>query len=140
MANIMIVTDDEEVLNPLLAALRPDGHLAFVSGDVNSAIEKVMENLPDLLLLDTALPKDKAAAFDLAREIQKDESTRGLPIVLLTGPNDEYPFNFGPQDLGSSWLPVSALIEKPVDVPLLRQKISELLGKQRRKYRPGRTA
>jgi CheY-like chemotaxis protein len=134
----MIITEDEDLLETLLTGLRREGHLAIVVSDPDPAIDKITEHRPDLLLLDVNGPKSRAAAFDLAREIQRSEAVPGLPVIMLCSGNEDFPFSFRPQDLDSRWFPVSAIVEKPVDISLLSGKISELLAKTGGKHGTGR--
>jgi len=136
MANIMIITDDVDFAEALLSMTVPDAHSTTAVSRSDDALDEILRIRPELLLLDVTVPEDKAMSLALAREIRQIKSLRQIPIILLTGMNDEYPFNFRPQDLDSEWFPVSALIEKPVDLPVLRCKISELL--ERRNHQPER--
>jgi DNA-binding response OmpR family regulator len=138
MAKIMIITDDLDFAESLAFILEPDGHSTTAVSRCEAAMGNITKNHPDLLLLDVALPKDKATCFDLAMEIRRGASPGRLPIIMLTGVNDEYPFNFKPQDLDSEWFPVSDLMEKPVDLPLLHNKITNLLARQDRQPRGGK--
>jgi two-component system alkaline phosphatase synthesis response regulator PhoP len=129
MASILIAADDQDYAKTLRESLSPDGYEISIIPMEGIAIGKIREMRPDLLIVDVLFPEDKAASFDLARTIRQSEMPLALPVIMLTGVNDEYPFNFMPQDLGSEWFPVSDLLEKPIDIALLRGKITGLLGK-----------
>ena len=129
MASILIAADNEDYASMLREALYPDGYAVSVIPMDGITIPKIKEIQPDLLVVDVMIPEDKAASFDLARALKQNETLNALPIIMLTGVNDEYPFNFQPQDLDSEWFPVSDLLEKPIDMALLRNKITGLLKK-----------
>jgi CheY-like chemotaxis protein len=47
------------------------------------AIEKTLELLPDIILMDLALPK--MDGWEATRRLKSDERTKHIPIVALTG-------------------------------------------------------
>jgi CheY-like chemotaxis protein len=55
----------------------------------------------------------RSEGFDVARSLSKDEMLKGIPIVMVTGVRREMnlPFGFEPD---SDWLPVKAVLEKPI--------------------------
>jgi two-component system alkaline phosphatase synthesis response regulator PhoP len=130
MAYLMIVDDDNDFSETMVTVLKRDGHEIVVASNTEIALQNMKVRRPDLIVLDVMFPENKAAGFDLARMIQKDDKLAGIPIVMLTGVNDEYPFNFSSQDIDSEWLPVSEFLQKPVDFDVLRDKISALLNKK----------
>ena len=55
----------------------------------------------------------------MSRELRNSEYTKGIPLVMITSVNDAIPFRIEPD---RTWLPVDALIEKPVDPLLLLER------------------
>jgi response regulator RpfG family c-di-GMP phosphodiesterase len=64
--------------------------------------------------------------FDLSRELRNSEYTKGIPLVMITSVNDIRPFRIEPD---RTWLPVDALIEKPVDPSLLLTVVNRILSR-----------
>jgi hypothetical protein len=48
---------------------------------------------------------------------------------MLTAVNQMFPFEFGHGDIDGDSLPVDEFLEKPVDLDVLRDKVSALLEK-----------
>jgi CheY-like chemotaxis protein len=66
----------------------------------------------------------ESEGFKVARWLREQEDLKNIPLVMLTGVNQEYPFQFGPDDI---WLPVDEFIEKPVKPDKLAGVIRSLL-------------
>jgi CheY-like chemotaxis protein len=57
-------------------------HDIVIATDGNSAIEKALAELPDLILMDTSLPEKDGIAACI--ELRRDLRTASTPIVLLS--------------------------------------------------------
>lgn len=128
MAKIMIIDDDVGLMDDMSVLLKDAGHTVTVLDTVDGAIVKLTADKPDLLILDVMFPDNPAAGFDLARKIRQTREISKLPIVLLTGVNQQFPMDFSPGDIDSDWMPVQDFVDKPVDFKKLLRKISKLLG------------
>lgn len=127
MARIRIVDDDVDLAEDLAAVLRGAGHEVSVRDDTEGAAGELLQDRPDLLILDVMFPENPAGGFDLAREIRNTPEIAGLPIVLLTAINQEFPMDFSSRDIDPEWMPVQEFIEKPVAPAALLQKVDLLL-------------
>lgn len=124
---IMIIDDDPTLLDTLEDALTNAGTTIFKHDSTTGAVSAMLEHRPDLLVLDVMFPENPAGGFDLAREIRKTPELADLPIILLTGINQELPGDLSREDIGDDWFPVQELLEKPVDLNLLRSRVTALL-------------
>ena len=73
-------------------------------------------------------PENPVAGFDLARKIRNCAVTKDLPIILLTGMNQEFPMSFSDEDIHPEWMPVQVFLEKPVDLTQLNAKVDKILA------------
>jgi DNA-binding response OmpR family regulator len=128
MANIMIVDDDVDLVEPTKLALEANGHEVRVNLDIASAKTDMLENVPELVILDVMFPEDSAAGFSLARDMHEDEKLTGVPILMLTAINAEIPLGFSANDIDETWMPVKSFLEKPVDFATLLTKVNEMLA------------
>ena len=130
MANIMVVDDDVDLTAATKLALDANGHDVRVKLDIAGAKEAMLEDVPDLVILDVMFPEDSAAGFSLARDMHSDEKLASVPILMLTAINTEIPLGFSADDIDDTWMPVSSFLEKPVDFATLLAKVDEMLGEK----------
>ena len=130
MAYLLIVDDDEPFTRATAKFLRDVGYEVEVALEIDAAVSSMHGRRPDLVILDVMFPKDKCAGFTLARKIHhQDEKLKGIPILMLTAVNSQFPFGFSTEDIDDRWLPVAAFLEKPVDFDVLQNKVEALLKK-----------
>jgi len=92
-----LVVDDDRVLADLVSfTLRREGFQVVQAQDGESALQRWMEEQPDIILLDVNLPKTTALSdgFAVCRKIREKADT---PIILLTVRDDENDIVFGLQ-------------------------------------------
>lgn len=79
-----ILCVDDEILNLKLleAVLAPMGYELFFAGNGEEALRKIREQRVDCVLLDIMMPKMNG--YDACRKIKEDETTRNIPVVLIT--------------------------------------------------------
>ena len=66
-----------------VAYLQFSGFRVAEAGNGLEALEKTRELMPDIILMDLALPK--MDGWEATRRLKADERTRHIPIVALTG-------------------------------------------------------
>ena len=128
MPTIKIIDDDRELADNLALILQAKGYTTSVRTEYHGAIDDLVQNCPDLLILDLMFPENLTGGFDLARQIRKTSEIKELPIILLTNVNQEIPGDFSSDDIDSEWMPVQDFHEKPVNIEKLLPKIEELLA------------
>lgn len=132
MAYLIIVDDDEDFATAAATALRGAGHEVAIELDTRSAMRSMETRPPDLAILDVIFPEDLSAGFTLARTMQHaKEELSDVPILMLTAVNQKFPLGFGPSDIDGNSLPVAGFLEKPVDLEVLRNKVSALIEQAR---------
>ncbi len=125
MHKILIVDDDQDFVNATSLVLSKSGYEVYFELSANSAMGRIKEIKPDLIILDVMFPENPSAGFELAREIQHVYDN--LPIIMLTAINEKFPLGFQNEHIDESWLPVEVFLEKPVEFDLLKNKIAEML-------------
>jgi CheY-like chemotaxis protein len=79
---ILVVDDEPANLEYLESVLQPAGFNVLRASGGREGIEQTRANRPDLVLLDLMMPK--VSGFDVVEAIRSDESTRSIPIIILT--------------------------------------------------------
>jgi len=113
---ILVVDDNPQIRQSLQKVLRAEGYGIVLAAEGREGIEKFDKEQIDLLLLDVSLPD--ISGWDVFGTISSLNPF--LPIIIITGRNEQ-------RDL-AVLSGVSALIEKPLDVPKLLQIIAEILA------------
>jgi CheY-like chemotaxis protein len=112
---ILLVDDDPDFLEQNRLLLEANGYAVRTAASGRECLENVEDCRPDLIILDMVMG-ERTEGFDVSRELRNSEYTKGIPLVMITSVNDTIPFRVEPD---RTWLPVDALIEKPVDPSLL---------------------
>lgn len=126
MAFLLIIDDDEDFAEAVATVCRSDGHDVTVEHDATLAEARFQERQPDAVVLDVMFPENPSAGFEIARALRK--RSEGVPILMLTAVNQHFPLGFSSKDIDQTWLPVTIFLEKPIDFPVLRSKINELVN------------
>jgi CheY-like chemotaxis protein len=106
MSTVLLVDDDLDARSLLAMLLELDGHTVHTSSDGLEAMEALRKGLrPCVILLDLMMPNLDGAG--VVREMRRDPSLAGLPVVLVSGVAD--------LDEAASELGVAATMTKPVD-------------------------
>ncbi|HSM26965.1 MAG TPA: phosphate regulon transcriptional regulator PhoB [Thioalkalivibrio sp.] len=85
--NILLVEDDTAVREVLRGPLQKAGLHVIEAGDVRQAKEAIVQQIPDLILLDWMLPD--VSGVEWARTLKSAPHTRGIPIIMLTARGEE---------------------------------------------------
>ena len=80
---VLVVEDYQDAREMYAAYLQFSGFEVAEAGNGIEAIEKTQELLPDIVLMDLALPR--MDGWEATRRLKNDERTRHIPIVALTG-------------------------------------------------------
>jgi two-component system, OmpR family, copper resistance phosphate regulon response regulator CusR len=112
---ILIVDDDSSILESLSKLLGAEGYEIELAEDGQQAIEKLVQNHVDLLLLDLGMPvKDGWSTMRWLAEVNPL-----FPVILMTGQSN--------QRAPAARAGADVLMEKPLDVPRLLQIIHDLI-------------
>ncbi|MFT3896949.1 MAG: response regulator [Thermomonas sp.] len=80
---ILIIDDSATVVATLGRMLRQNHYETAGAGDAETGIEFARNEKPDLVFLDIVLPG--MSGFDALRALRKDEATRAIPIIMISG-------------------------------------------------------
>ena len=78
---ILIVEDDSELAKIMQLELSHEGFSTKLAGDGRTALEKISESKPDLVLLDVMLPR--LSGLEILRKV-RNELKSDLPVILVT--------------------------------------------------------
>jgi CheY-like chemotaxis protein len=119
---VLLVEDNEA--NQLLArsVLEREGYRVEVAGAADEAMEKLVERLPNLILMDVQLPGRDG--LSLTRELKADPTTKNIPVIALTA---HAMTGDREQTIAAGCL---GYIAKPIDTRTFGKQIREILQLQ----------
>lgn len=82
MARILVIDDEPDVVRLIGKVLSGRGHIVQTARDGASALLRVEREPPEVIILDSDLPKIDGA--EVCRRIKTTESTRRIPVVMMT--------------------------------------------------------
>jgi len=84
---VLVVDDEPAIRDMLVMALASAEFNVITAADAQQALTRVVDDKPDLILLDWMLPG--ISGIELARRLKDDANTRALPIIMLTAKDEE---------------------------------------------------
>ncbi len=82
MARVLVIDDEPDVVRLIVKVLSGRGHVVQIARDGSSALARVKHEPPDVILLDSDLPKIDGA--EVCRRIKMDDATADIPVVMMT--------------------------------------------------------
>jgi two-component system cell cycle response regulator len=83
---VLLVDDNEQNLELLLAYLEELGCELRSALDGIEALENISQKRPDLILLDVMMPR--MSGFQVCAKIKKDPALKDIPVVMVTALNE----------------------------------------------------
>ena len=115
---IMVVDDEEEIIDILVETLK-DRYDISVATDGEGALQAVVENPPDMILLDVIMPG--MDGYEVCRRLKADKRTSGIPVIFVTVMDEVVDeargFELGAVDY----------ITKPVSPPIVQARVKNHL-------------
>jgi CheY-like chemotaxis protein len=118
----ILVVDDNPVSRELIREVLEDNHQRVLeAGNGAEALEKVLQEEPDIILLDIQMPV--LDGYEVLRRIRANPRVAALPVIAVTA--------FAMREDCEKALAVGFddFVTKPVDIASLRSKIRNLLGR-----------
>ena len=84
---ILIVEDEASIREMLCFILEQQGYEVIEAEDNDTAVRRLVEPFPDLVLLDWMFPGGSGIHF--IKRMKRDELTRHIPVVMLTARGEE---------------------------------------------------
>lgn len=124
-ARIFIVDDHPVNLKLASSVLEMEGYAVETAVDAEQAQEKLKHMIPDLILMDIALPG--MDGLTLTRRLKADEKLKHIPIVALSA------FAMKGDEQKALDAGCDGYITKPIDTRRLSQQVATFLLRSTRK-------
>lgn len=122
MALIAVIDDDPDICEASTLVLSSRGHKVITASNPKDGYEIVINQKPDLIILDVMM-EEPDDGFFLAQRFRKENIK--IPILMYTSVSKTVGMDYAPGDM----VPVDDFVEKPITPELLIQKVETLLKK-----------
>lgn len=79
---VLLIEDEPNIIEAISYLLSRDGWTVHVHSDGETAMDKVHQGRPDLIILDVMLPG--RSGYDILRDLRAETLTRDVPVMMLT--------------------------------------------------------
>jgi DNA-binding response OmpR family regulator len=117
---VLVADDDPDILGLVRFRLEREGCEVVTAADGEAALELALARPPDLALLDVMMPR--LDGVEVVRRLRANETTRSIPIILLTARVQESEVARG-IDAGAD-----DYVTKPFSTRLLSGRVQAALG------------
>jgi len=121
---ILVVDDERDLADLLVINLNRAGYLTSTAHDGRTALDRIAETRPDLILLDVMLPE--LSGTEVASRIRTNPATASIPIIMLTAKSDEV------DQLVGLTVGADDYITKPFSIKLLLARVEAVLRRTNR--------
>lgn len=124
---ILVVDDDADYREAVAILLEAKGYEVAHATNGEEGFRRAHDEKPDLILLDVMMT-NTTEGFDIARKLHDDPVTKDIPVITVTGiiKETKVAFKYEPDE---TWLPVKAVLEKPVKPEVLLKAVAEHVRK-----------
>ena len=117
---ILIIDDDDDIIDSVQTLLSYEGFDVISANRVDSGLEKIENENPELVLLDIIYPEGQDVGFKAALDIKKLRPE--LHVFAFSALNRDYSFDFKKEDAR-----VDEFVVKPINLKKLVDMINKYL-------------
>ncbi len=121
MSTVLVVEDSVTQREMIEDLLRGSGLTVKTAGDGVEALEQMLGNRPDIVVMDIVMPRMNG--YELCRRIKTDPKTERIPVVMCSSKGEEFDRYWGMKQ------GADAYIAKPFQPQELVGTIKQLLRK-----------
>ena len=119
MPQILVIDDSQAQAQKITNCLRQQGYLVSGAGSCEEAQLKLLQQKPDLIVLDVILPGQ--SGFEFCRKLKGDSATQRIPVVMCSTKNTAVDKEWG------NMSGADAYVTKPIDEATLIQTVRKLI-------------
>jgi DNA-binding response OmpR family regulator len=119
---VLIADDDLEILNLTRSLMRRRGFEVLEASDGDEAMRQLLENHPDLVILDVMMPGQ--SGWEVCRSIRETESLKNTGVIMLTGVGHRM------NEMTSPLYGADGYLDKPFEFDDLDKLVTDVLHKR----------
>jgi DNA-binding response OmpR family regulator len=121
---LLVVDDDPDILDAITTILGTQPYAIDTARDGVECVDKVRQDIPDLIILDLLMPKKDG--FAVVRELRENPRYAKIPILILTSVREDASRRRYELETGLA-MDVQDYVEKPISPTDLLDRVKELL-------------
>lgn len=79
---VLLIEDEPNIIEAISYILTRDGWTVHTHSNGETAMDKVAQGVPDLIILDVMLPG--RSGYDILRDLREGAATKDVPVMMLT--------------------------------------------------------
>jgi DNA-binding response OmpR family regulator len=119
---VLIADDDLEILNLTRSLMRRRGFDVLEASDGDEAMRQLLENRPDLVILDVMMPGQ--SGWEVCRSIRETDSLKNIGVIMLTGVGHRM------NEMTSPLYGADGYLDKPFEFDDLDALVTDVLAKR----------
>ncbi len=116
---VLVVDDEQDIQKVVVARIRRFGYDVIAASDGQEALNKMISEKPDLVLLDIMLPG--MSGFEVSRMIKSNDLIKNIPVIFLSASVEDLQKKAEDNQADD-------FLGKPFNPDELRQKIEKFIG------------
>lgn len=121
MKKILLIEDEELIIKLLSKKLAAIGYDVALAMNGQEGIEKMRQNIPDLVLLDIVMPR--MGGFEVMAEMKKDEKLAKIPVIIISNSGQPLELERAKELGAADWL-----VKTEFDPKEVADKIQKYIG------------
>lgn len=121
MAKIVIAEDERDIRDLVTFTLTFAGHQVIPAANGEELVEKVLQEIPDLILTDVRMPR--LTGYEACKRIKSEEKVKHIPLVFLSAKGQEAEVQTGIEAGADEY------ILKPFSPDQLTDRVKSILSK-----------
>jgi len=120
---VLVVDDDPDAVDFFVTVLEDSGYATVSARDGNEALDRIQEELPDLITLDVTMPEKSGVG--VYRKLKETEEYKDIPVIIITGVSDDFKHFISSR---RQVPPPNGYLSKPIEAEDLLGLVRELVS------------
>jgi DNA-binding response OmpR family regulator len=120
MPKVLVAEDEKDIRDLIVYSLNYSGFEVVTAADGKEAVQKALEEKPDLIMLDVRMPR--MTGYDACVKIKATEELKDVPVVMLSAKGQDSEIQAGLNAGAYEY------ILKPFALEDLVQKVEAIVG------------
>ena len=124
MAKILIAEDERDIRDLITFTLSFAGHQVTAASNGAEAVEKALQIIPDLILMDVRMPR--MTGYEACKRMKEEDSIKHIPVAFLSAKGQETEVQTGLEAGAVEY------ILKPFSPDELTERVKKLLAQAKK--------